>query len=325
VETKPDPIVIKVMGLDGSYIGIRSVGEFLMDGVVGAAVSKNPSLVDMYGFCRYERMKRHVELVATSSKWTMLCHLGAAFPVSLVLFPSLSMFSEVVWGGAIDDIVMPRGRCSKTVECMLNRTRTGPVESMNNLTSTQKLEWAYMMTQSVAALHQHPEGSIIHSDIALRQFLVTDDWKQIKLTDFNQAQILRYDITTNQTCDYISMHDYGSHRAPEVYMRKPAQAKIDVWGLGVCFYSLLTGLRTHYDVCDEEGHAVPKNVIKGVQYKIDDRWRTHSYAESVLVKAIEECSIYEPSKRITIESLLELLGSAVQENRRRREKYPPKA
>jgi hypothetical protein len=69
VETKPDPVVIKVMGLDGSHIGIRSVGEFLMDGVVGAAVSKNPSLVDMYGFCRYERMKNTTSsLVATGSK-----------------------------------------------------------------------------------------------------------------------------------------------------------------------------------------------------------------------------------------------------------------
>jgi serine/threonine protein kinase len=119
------------------------------------------------------------------------------------------MFSEVVWGGSIEDTVMPRGRCSKTVERMLNRTRTGPVESMNNLTSTQKLEWAYVMTQSVAALHQHPEGSIVHSDIALRQFLITEN-QVIKLTDFNQAQILRYDTQTNQTCAYISMHDYGS-------------------------------------------------------------------------------------------------------------------
>ena len=54
VETKPDPVIIKVMSLeDDSYIGIRSVGEYLMDGVVGAAVSNNPSLTDMYGFCRY--------------------------------------------------------------------------------------------------------------------------------------------------------------------------------------------------------------------------------------------------------------------------------
>lgn len=241
--------------------------------------------------------------------------------LTCLLSNSLSMFSEVVWGGSIDDFVMPRGRCSKTVERMLNRTRTGPVESMNNLTATQKLVWAYMMTQGVAALHQHPEGSIVHSDIALRQFLVTDDGKQLKLTDFNQAQILRYDTNTNQTCDYISMHDYGSHRAPEVYMRKPVQAQIDIWGLGGCFYSLLTGLRTYYDQC--EANAVPKRVIKGAQYKIDDRWRNHSYAESVLVHAIEECSIYDPAKRITLESLLELLGNAVKENQRRKEKQRP--
>ena len=137
------------MSMEGS-IGIRNVGEFLMDGVVGAAVTPNHSLVDMYGFC------------------------------------SLSMFSEVVWGGAIDDVVMPRGRCSRTVDRMLNRTRTGEVRSMNNLTATQKLEWAYQMTQGVAALHQNSDGTIVHSDIALRQFLITDDWKQIKLTDFNQ-------------------------------------------------------------------------------------------------------------------------------------------
>jgi Protein tyrosine and serine/threonine kinase len=132
-----------------------------------------------------------------------------AFSCLACLLSSLSMFSEVVWGGSIEDQVVPRGRCSGTVGRMLNRTRTGPVESMNNLTATQKLEWAYMMTQSVAALHQHPEGSIIHSDIALRQFLITEQGK-LKLTDFNQAQILRYDSRSNQSCPYISMHDYGS-------------------------------------------------------------------------------------------------------------------
>ena len=108
-------------------------------------------------------------------------------------------------------------------------------------------------------------------------------------------------------------------------MRRPATAQIDIWSLGGCFYSLLTGLKTYFDECDEGRHAVPKKVIRGVQYTIDDRWRNHSYAESVLVHAIEACSLYDPLKRITMASLLELLGSAVTENRRRKDKPPSKA
>jgi serine/threonine protein kinase len=101
-------------------------------------------------------------------------------------------------------------------------------------------------------------------------------------------------------------------------MRKPATAQIDVWSLGACFYNLLTGLKTYYDECDEGRHAVPKKVIRGVQYTIDDRWRNHSFAERILVQAIEECSVYDPRKRITMESLLELLGNAVKQNRFRK-------
>lgn len=95
-ETQPVPVVIKVTGLDDSYIGIRSVGEFLMDGVVGAAVSKNPYLTEMYGFCRYERSKCDVDYCSieqqkkcVQSRTSHIEHYGAAFFVSLVCFPTV--------------------------------------------------------------------------------------------------------------------------------------------------------------------------------------------------------------------------------------------
>jgi hypothetical protein len=88
-ETQPVPVVIKVMGLDDdSYMGIRNVGEFLMDGVVGAAVSKNPYLTEMYGFCRYERSKCDVEYC--SNEQQRKCVPSTTSHIDIMVLPSLS-------------------------------------------------------------------------------------------------------------------------------------------------------------------------------------------------------------------------------------------
>jgi len=83
--------------------------------------------------------------------------------------------------------------------------------------------------------------------------------------------------------------------------------------LGNCFYALLTGLRIFYGVTDDE--VVQEKVIGGETAYIDPRYRQHSYPESILVHAIEQCWKYDPDERVDIFRLVEFLRSAVKENK----------
>lgn len=60
--------------------------------------------------------------------------------------------------------------------------------AMNELPPTTKLEWSLDMAESVALLHNHKRGVIVHDDIQLSQFLISEDG-HLKGGDFNRAEV----------------------------------------------------------------------------------------------------------------------------------------
>ena len=46
---------------------------------------------------------------------------------------------------------------------------------MNKIPATTKLEWALQMAESVALLHNHWRGVIVHDDVQPFQWLITED------------------------------------------------------------------------------------------------------------------------------------------------------
>jgi hypothetical protein len=48
---------------------------------------------------------------------------------------------------------------------------------MNNLTATQKLEYALQMAESIAVLNNFEKGVIVHDDVQLTQFLLAPNGK----------------------------------------------------------------------------------------------------------------------------------------------------
>ena len=59
---------------------------------------------------------------------------------------------------------------------------------MNDLEATTKLEWALQMAESIAILHNHHQGVIVHDDVQPFQWLIADDG-HIKINDFNRAEV----------------------------------------------------------------------------------------------------------------------------------------
>ena len=60
--------------------------------------------------------------------------------------------------------------------------------AMNELLPVTKLEWSLDMAEAVALLHNHERGVIVHDDIQLSQFLISEDG-HLKMGDFNRAEV----------------------------------------------------------------------------------------------------------------------------------------
>eukprot|EP00977_Amphora_coffeiformis_P000911 scaffold190_cov171-Amphora_coffeaeformis.AAC.36 len=159
---------------------------YRVDAAVTAAVSPHPLIVDMYGHC------------------------------------ALSMFSEAMSRGDLSTVALPvyeRGHSSKVY------LETEELTPLNNLDGTTKLEWALQIAESVAVLHNHEKGVIVHDDIRIYQWLITED-NNLKLNDFNRAEIMLYDEEHGRYCKYRNGPCNGSNRSPEEYMNAPLKGEL---------------------------------------------------------------------------------------------------
>jgi serine/threonine protein kinase len=84
-------------------------------------------------------------------------------------------------GGDMDRF-QPYSRCKEKYLKKLRRAdERGLPYSFNNLTATEKISWARKMAEAVAVLHNYKGGTIVHGDIALRQFLIDKTDQSVKL------------------------------------------------------------------------------------------------------------------------------------------------
>lgn len=104
----------------------------------------------------------------------------------------------------------------------------------NDLTPSERLTMALAMAESIAVLHGFAEGSIVHDDIQLQQWLQTADGA-LKLGDFNRATILEWNSKDKKYCKYSNGETFGNVstcRAGWSLLRVPC-----------CFVALMRHLR----------------------------------------------------------------------------------
>ena len=98
-------------------------------------------------------------------------------------------------------------------------------------------------------------------------------------------------------------------RAPEEYMDRPLNEKIDVWSLGINMYYLMTGSSVLPEAKTTTEYQ--ERIMKGQKPPIDPRYPERSFAERTLVEIIERCWIYDPDERIDIFEAVETLLDAI--------------
>ena len=171
------------------------------------------------------------------------------------------------------------------------------VMPLNNLTASEKLQISLSMAESLQDLHEFEGGVIVHSDIDNEQWLLGSE-KTLKLNDFNNAYVMQWNSKKQSYC-YRYAEFGGTYRAPEEYEGQAQDETKDVYGFGNNMYTLLTGLYPYYDEIFQYETAAVKDedftdnledeIVKGKRPFIDDRYRTRSYIESMLVKVMETC------------------------------------
>ena len=84
-----------------------------------------------------------------------------------------------------------------------------PLIVFNNLTGTQKLNFALGMAEALAVVHSYPGGVIVHDDVKAAQFLITDEGG-VKLNDFNRAEIMLFNEKDQEYCRYRNGGAHGN-------------------------------------------------------------------------------------------------------------------
>lgn len=235
--------------------------------------------------------------------------------ISIYGYCGTSMINEAVLNGRVVDVAMGQYDTMSDDEIYKIRDKE-ELQIFNNLTATEKLQYALEMAEAVALLHSHQGGVIVHDDISIEQFLIAQDGS-LKLNDFNRAEFMLFDEENQLYCRYKNGWGGGWWRAPEEYMDDPLDEKIDVWSAANNFFTLLTGLPVYFDYSPDL--LDPGDVIKaGNLTWIDPRLAERSLEEKALVDIIAKCWEVNVDKRPSMFDVVAMLREAKTEIERLR-------
>lgn len=147
-----------------------------------------------------------------------------------------------------------------------------------------------ILKQLISAVQYLHDNNVVHRDIKLENILI-DSKGNIKLTDFGLCGIKK---------DKYDMFDQrlGTIRysAPELLRGEKYNDSVDIWGIGICFFMLLTG-KFPFDGSNKENitRRILEKTLHYSKYELDK-------SEVRLLRALLQ---KDPEKRVEIEEILE--------------------
>jgi serine/threonine protein kinase len=167
--SKPHTESVVVKMLNWRYNFTYDDFEYMrMDAIVNEKLNGNPEIVHSYAFC------------------------------------GNSIIGEAMAFGDLHKMAVPSG-IGRNLPNTDNETN---VIVRNTLSGTQKLEFSLQMAESVLLLHAFLGGVIVHDDIQLSQFLISETG-ELKLNDFNRAEIMLWNEEDQEYCKYRNYPGWG--------------------------------------------------------------------------------------------------------------------
>ena len=223
--------------------------------------------------------------------------------------------------------------------------------------STYLLVYARNISIGLADIHEididHPDDdasdyvspmppempTLLHYDFRHHNMLLTNDGR-VKVSDFNIAQLLRWDTSKNETCGYwwyrvCGKTIWGTDRAPEECVEKDERRqslthKTEVYHLGALLNFILSGKKypfvskfhqdyfvlegeddTKYDML-ETSQKVKQLILKGDQPPLArEILESSDPAIQALVQARAKAIAYDPEDRLDARGIANILDAAV--------------
>jgi hypothetical protein len=170
--------------------------------------------------------------------------------------------------------------------------------------------------------------ALVHYDINPRNIAIVKGGRP-KLNDFNIAEFLKYDPTTNQTCGFPSRLHEPWWRAPEEMNTTHlvrVNEKVDVYALGNILYHIWTTHSPRGKMKKERMDAVRELVRQGIRPNLEDeqyfpssksksnskQQQHHQHPIShAFVQAMELCFHPDPQQRGTVRQVTSVLYEAL--------------
>ena len=151
-------------------------------------------------------------------------------------------------------------------------------------------EFAALGAQVASALEEAHERGIIHRDLKPGNIVVTPKG-QTKVLDFGLARLLRPDAEADVTASLSEPHAVAGtvpYMAPEQLRGQPADARADIWSLGVVLYEMASGTRPFQG---ETGFALSAAIINQSPPPLPSR------VPAGLRAVIDRCLEKDPGRR----------------------------
>jgi len=111
------------------------------------------------------------------------------------------------------------------------------------------LRWTWEVAKGVEAMHGISGGPFVHADIQPRQFMI-DNEDHVRTNDFNRGKFLPRD--GDVPCHFCGAKSKGRWRAPEEYTREPLNEKLDIFSMGMVFWSMFAGEKVMEEIPKRE-------------------------------------------------------------------------
>mmetsp|Transcript_8402 Transcript_8402/g.18172 ORF Transcript_8402/g.18172 Transcript_8402/m.18172 type:complete len:502 (-) Transcript_8402:108-1613(-) len=230
------------------------------------------------------------------------------------------------------------------------------VEDSNNggaksITSNDLLMYARNISIGLADIHEididHPDAhaissmppttpTLLHNDFRHHNMLMTDDY-QVKVSDFNIAELLRWDADKNETCGYwwytvCGRIIWGADRAPEECVDEhtiPLSDRTEVFHLGNVLNFILTKTKypfvaredrpefllvnddTRYDMAGA-AEKVREYILRGDLPPLPSEVaESDDPAIKALIEARDEALTFDATKRPSARDIANILDKAV--------------
>jgi len=153
--------------------------------------------------------------------------------------------------------------------------------NLEKMTAGQVVQWTLQLCRAIDAMHA---VNFVHTDLQLRQVLISDDGS-LALNDFNRGKWITTNPVTGNPCKYCGAKSRGRWRAPEEYTRAPLDRALDIYSTGMMIWALWSNSITPMEEKSKKQiyKAVPKDyrpelprvAPRELQDLISQMWQTN--------------------------------------------------